>query len=196
MKKFSGYEPKRMTAREPIPVGGYVVKVLNVKEQNYDWGDVLVICFDVIEGDYKGFFKNDLDNQTQEDKKWKGTYRLGIPKDDGSERDGWTKNTFNGVMYSFEESNKGFKWDWDESKLKGLVVGALFRNKEWEFNGRSGWTTECCSLIPADDIRNNKFKMPKDKPLNGGAKSAKNTTKSTNSNSDFEEITDADDFPF
>ncbi len=68
-------------------------------------------------------------------------------------------------MFAFEDSNDGFHWDWDEKKLKGLTVGALFRNKEWEYNGQTGWTTECCELIPAQDVRDNSFRMPKDKPL-------------------------------
>lgn len=189
MKKFSGYEAKKQTSREPIPAGGYVVKVLDVQEIHYTWGDVLEISFDVVEGEHKGFFAADYKNNPGEDKKWRGKYRLTEPKDDNSEKDGWTKRTFGGVMFAFEDSNPGFHWDWDESQLKGKTVGALFRNKEWEMNGSTGWTTECCALITADDVRQNLFKMPKDKPL------ADKKIQKSNS-MDFEEILDNDDLPF
>ena len=192
MKAFSGYEAKKQTAREPLPAGGYVVKVLDVQEIVYTWGNVLEISFDVIEGKHKGFFTADYKNNPGEEKKWRGKYRLSEPKDDGSEKDGWTKRTFGGVMFAFEDSNPGFHWDWDETKLKGKVVGALFRNKEWEMGERTGWTTECCALISVDDVRQNRFKMPKDKPL----PEKPLQTRSGFTGAGFEEITDDDDLPF
>ena len=166
MRAFKGYEAKKQGgAREILPAGGYVAKILNAEEKRYDWGDVLLISFDISEGEHSGFFNKDYQENTNEDKKWRGTYRLNIPKDDGSEKDGWTKNAFGGAMWAIEESNQGYTWNWDEKSLKGKTVGVLFRNKEWEMNGNTGWTTECCKLASADDIRNGKFRMPKDKPL-------------------------------
>lgn len=191
MKAFNGYEPKRSYVREQLPAGGYVVKIMDVKPVHYDWGDILLLSFDVEEGEKKGFFREDYRGQTQEDKKWRGTYRLRIPADDGSERDGWTKNTFNSVMFAFEDSNN-LRFDWDENKLKGLLVGALFRNEEWEMNGRTGWSTKCCSLIPTEDIRSGKFKTPKDKPLQD--KPA--VTAFAPTGRDFEALDDDDDLPF
>ena len=189
MKKFSGFEAKKQAAREVLPAGGYVVKVLDVAEQHYTWGDVLEISFDVIEGAYAGFFAADYKNNPNEEKKWRGKFRLYEPKEDGSEMDGWKKKKFGGVIFAFEDSNPGFHWDWDETQLKGKTVGALFRDKEWEMNGNSGWTTECCTMITADDVRQNRFKMPKSKPL--AEKAAPKT-----SGMDFEEILDDDELPF
>lgn len=191
MKPFNGYEAKRKATREQLPVGGYVVKVLDVHEQIYSWGNVLELSFDITEGQYAGFFTADYKNNTNEDRKWRGKYRLNEPKEDGSDMDAWTKRNFNGAMYAFEDSNDGYHWDWDESKLKGKIVGALFRNKEWEYNGRTGWTTECCELIPVQDVRENHFQMPKDKPLKN--KAAPKSIMPAG----FEEIVDTDDdLPF
>ena len=187
MKPFAGYEAKKIARRESLPKGGYVVQVLNTEEISYTWGKVLEISFDVVEGQYKGFFREDYKANPNEDKKWRGKYRLAEPKDDGSEKDGWTKNTFNGVMYAFESSNPGFRWDWDETKLKGLIVGALYRNREWEKDGNTGWTTECGYLINADDVRNQRFEIPKDKLL---------PKKKEQPAAAFEEISDDDDLPF
>lgn len=190
MKPFKSYEAKKAVSRQPIPAGGYVVKVLDAVEITYSWGNVLQISFDVIEGEHTGFFAADYKNNTNEDRKWRGVIRLTEPKEDGSEKDGWTIRSFNNAMFCFEDSNPGFHWDWDEKKLKGLIVGALFRKKEWEWEGKTGWTSECCALATAEDIRANKFTVPKDKPL------AKKTTASQPGPSDFEEIVDDNDLPF
>ena len=166
MKPFNGFEAKKSGgSREKLPAGGYVAKILNAEEVNYDWGSVLLISFDIVDGEYKDFFKTDYKNQDSEDKKWRGTYRLRIPKDDGTEQDGWTKRSFGNAIWAIEASNPGYHWDWNEATLKNKSVGVLYRNREWEMNGNTGWTTECCALTSVDDIRQNKFKMPKDKAL-------------------------------
>lgn len=166
MKQFSGFEAKKAAgAREIIPAGGYVAKVLDAQEVTYDWGSILLISFDIADGQYKDFFAKDYKEQDREDKKWRGTYRLRIPKDDGSEQDGWSKRAFNNAIFCFEDGNPGYHWNWDEGTLKGKTVGVLFRNREWEMNGNTGWTTECCALACVGDIRGGNFKMPKDKPL-------------------------------
>lgn len=166
MKPFEGFEAKKSAgARELLPAGGYVAKISDCEEIRYDWGLVLKISFDIVEGEYTDFFKKDYKDQDREDKKWRGTFRLNVPKDDGSEKDDWAKRAFGNSIWSIEASNPGYHWDWDETKFKGKTVGVLFRNKEWEMNGNTGWTTECCALTSVDDIRQGKFKMPKDKPL-------------------------------
>ena len=190
MKQFSGFESKKSGgAHEPLPAGGYVAKILNVEEVSYSWGSVLLLSFDILEGEFKDFFANDYRSQDREDKKWRGTFRLRIPLDDGSEKDGWTKRAFGNAIWSIEASNPGYHWDWNEQGLKGKLLGVLFRNKEWEFNGNTGWTTECCALTSVEDIRNGKFRQPKDKPL-------KNKPAETAS-SGFAEISGDDgDLPF
>lgn len=166
MKAFNGFEAKKQGGeREKLPAGGYVAKIMNAEEISYSWGSVLLISFDVIEGEYKDFFRRDYQENTNEDRKWRGTYRLTIPRDDGSEKDEWTKRTFGNAIWAIEDSNRGYAWDWNEAGLKNKTVGVLFRNREWEIDGNTGWTTECCKLTSVDDIRNGKFKMPKDKPL-------------------------------
>ena len=84
-----------------------------------------------------------------------------------------------------EQSNAGFAWNWDEKTLKGKKIGLLYRNKEWEFGGKSGWTTEAISADSVDNIREGKFRIPKDKPL--ANKPAEPT---------FTEIEDEGELPF
>ena len=163
MKAFSNYDKTHAYSEgNRLPVGGYVLKIMNVKEevgQNGNSGQ-LVIAFDVAEGDQAGFYQKNYAAQTGEDKKWKGSTRLWIPKDDGSEQDEWTKRKFKTFIVSVEDSNDGYHWDWDETKLKGKIVGGIFNEKEWEFNGNSGFFTNLHHFTTAEKIRANEFKIP------------------------------------
>lgn len=166
MKQLNGYKDATAYAdREKFPVGGYVLKILDVKYQDNSckgYNDQIILSFDVSEGDLKDFFARDYKLQTGEDKKWRGTYRLRVPKDDGSEQDNWTMRRFKTVIGDFEDSNSGYHWNWDEQTLKGKLIGALFNNKEYEFNGRHGFFTNCHSLVTVEKIRSGKFEIPAD----------------------------------
>jgi hypothetical protein len=119
-----------------------------------------------VEGEFSGFFNEEYKNNTYDNKKWKGVLRLYIPKDDGSEKDEWTKRTFKGMTTAFEKSNPGYVWNWDENSLIGKMVGILFRNEEWENDeGKSGWTVRPFRAITVDSVRSEDFRLPKDKPL-------------------------------
>ena len=52
------------------------------------------------------------------------------------------------------------------------MVGVLFRDREWEIDGKTGMTTEACTFVSVDDVRTNNFKMPKPKMLNKTANNA------------------------
>lgn len=163
MKKRNSFNRKNVYREtEKLPKGGYIIKIINAKEEEFSWGSRLAIAFDIEEGEYKGFYKKNFDNQQGEDKKWKGVFRLNIPKEDGSEEDEWTQKKFNTSIVNIEDSNPGYFFDWDETKLKGKIVGALFNNKEYEINGRHGFFTNCHSLVTVETIRSGKFTIPKD----------------------------------
>ena len=95
------------------------------------------------------------------------------------------------VIWAIEKSNPGYHCDWNENALKGKMVGVLFRNREWEIDGKTGMTTEACTFVSVDDIRTNNFKTPKPKMLNKVASQTVN-------NSNFTVIDDGDlcDLPF
>ena len=98
MKKYDVKPEKPSGGRETLPAGGYVCSILNAKVESNDWGDTLVIAHDVCEGEYAGLFKRDYDNNTMEDKKWRGTFRLKLPKDDGTEQDAWRGSRLHGEI--------------------------------------------------------------------------------------------------
>ena len=165
MKAFNGLEIKKsVSASEPLPAGGYVAKILNAKVEEYSWGEKLVISFDIAEGEYKDFFRKQYNENTREDKKWKGNFRLTVPNE-GNQYFDSQKRAFGNAIWAIEESNPGYHWDWNESALKGKMVGVLFRNFEYDVEGRQGWSTECCTFVSVEDVRTGNFKHPKDKPL-------------------------------
>lgn len=41
---------------------------------------------------------------------------------------------FKGVLTSLEESNPGFRWNWDESTLVGKKVGGVFGREQFRTN--------------------------------------------------------------
>lgn len=167
MKAYNDFKAERTggSKREILPAGGYVCNILSVKEETMSWGSRLVLAIDVAEGEYKGFFKKDFDSNDREDKKWRGIYRVNIPNDDGTDQDNWTKRKFGNFIWSVQESNPGYTWDWNEKSLKGKKIGVIYRNREWEMNGRTGWTTEAGGSASIDEIRSGKFRLLKDRPL-------------------------------
>ena len=163
MKAFNNYDKTQAyTESNRLPVGGYVLKILNVKIEEGKNGnsDQMVISFDVAEGDQAGFFQKNYAGQQGEDKKWKGSSRLWLPKDDGSEQDEWTKRKFKTFIVCVEDSNDNYHWDWDESKLKGKLVGGIFNEKEWELNGNTGFFTNLHHFATAEKVRKNEYKIP------------------------------------
>lgn len=173
MKAFSNYnETQAYTQSDRLPANGYVLKVLNVKidEGKNGNSDQMIISYDVAEGDFTDFYKKNYANQQGEDKRWKGTTRLWLPKDDGTEQDGWTKRKFKTFIVCVEDSNSGFHWDWDEGKLKGKLVGGIFNDKEYNYNGKNGFYTALHHFVTVETIRENDYTIPdptylKNKPV-------------------------------
>ena len=187
MKQYNDVKAEKPSGgKETLPAGGYVCQIFSARVESGDWGDTLVVAHDVCEGEYAGLFKRDYENNPRDDKKWRGTFRLKLPKDDGSEQDAWKKRSLGNFIWAIEQSNPGYSWGWDEKTLKGKKIGLLYRNKEWEYNGRSGWTTEAAGTESVENIRDGKFRALKDKPLTN-----------TPAVQTFNEITDDDgELPF
>lgn len=193
-------EVKEFTERQKLPLGAYVCKVKKTAIQNTIYGDQLCILFDIEDGEYSGFYATEFKNNTNKDKKWKGVLRVWLPKDDGSEKDEWTKSTFKGMVTSFEKSNHGYQWNWDETSLVGKLIGVLFRNEEWEYEGKTGWTVRPFRAISVDSIIDGNYTLPKDKPLQNKTISSYTDTYSApvgSASTDFSLLDDSDsDLPF
>lgn len=196
MKQLKGFETaKVITGGVPqLPKGGYIAKILDCKEESsatgYNW---LAISFDITEGEFKGHFAEQYRANTNENKKWRGTYNAFIP-DESSQYYEENLNKFKTMIANIEESNPGYHWDWDETKLKGKTIGVLFGEKEFETESNGVIIlTECRGIRSVDCIKNGKFKMPALKTL---SKSPSVSSPVSTGFADLGAVDDDDDLPF
>ncbi len=203
MKQFKGYDEAKEAAKfsgsERLPIGAYVCEIKNVKYVVGENGnsDRIDILFDITEGDYKDFFKKQYDANTSEDRKWKGRKSIYIPKDDGSQQDEWTKNSFAKWTNAFEDSNKGYKWDWKEDKWKGLKVGIVFGETGTVIEGKEILYTEPRFAVDIKKVKDGtapKAKFVAKKGYTGNS----HPTTTSDSGSDFVSIPEgsAEEIPF
>lgn len=161
---------------DPLPAGVYEAIIKGARVEDTPWGGQrLVLALDVSQGEHMGHYQGLFDWETKNSNyqpKWKGTFRQNIPTGDGTEKDSWTQRSLEGTVWALEQSNPGYHWDWDENKLKGLAVGINVRNKEWEYNDLTGWTTEIGRLESIEEVRAGKVKVLKDKPLKNSTSTA------------------------
>jgi len=171
MKPINNYDKVQgyATGASQLPVGGYIFKITGVRYENGQNGtsDRIIIAFDVADGEYTGFFKKKFDSDMNEDKKWKGTTTLYVPKEDGSEQDTWTTRKMKTFTNALEDSNQNYHFDWDENKWKGLLIGGVFGEVHTVIDGKQIKYTTFKSAHSVDDIRKGNFKLPKPQYKNG-----------------------------
>ena len=166
IKKFGDYDQTKgySDGGEQLPRGGYVCKIIGAKVQENEYGQSIKIAFDIAEGEHKDYFQKKYDANTNEDKKWPGTFLLNVPSDDGTPQDGWTKRRFRTFTDALEDSNAGYHFDWDETKFKSKLVGFVFNYREWKApDGRYVMSPNVAKTTSVDKIRKGSFKVPEDK---------------------------------
>lgn len=202
MKAFNGFSEAQESAKNMgggrLPIGAYVCQIKNVQYVAGENGnsDRIDILFDIAEGEQKNFFKTQYDSNTSEDKKWKGRKSIYVPMDDGSERDGWTKNSFAKWVNGFEDSNPGYKWDWKEDKWKGLKVGIVFGETGTVIDGKEILYTEPRFAVDIKSVKDGS--APKAKFVAKKGYTGKQKTTDSTSGSDFMTIPEgsAEEIPF
>lgn len=195
MQQLKGFETaKVITGGVPqLPKGGYIAKILDCKEESRNGYSWLAISFDIAEGEHKGHFAEQYRANTNENKKWRGTYNAFIPEENSQYYED-NLNKFKTMIANIEESNPGYHWDWDETKLKDKLVGVIFGEKEFETESNGIIIiTECRGLRSVECIKENKFKMPALKKLSG----AMSVSSASSSAAPFTAVEDDDDdLPF
>lgn len=159
MKKISGYDKIQESGSfKKLPVGGYVVKILSaidVPEKEY-----LRLSFDIAEGPNKGFFAEEYKNDTREGKKWPnaGTFVRSYKEK--------ALPMMKGFTTAVEKSNKNYAWNFDESTLKGKLVGLVIGEEEFvNSSGKMRTRTYVNAVRSVDIIREGKFEVPELKKL-------------------------------
>lgn len=134
-----------------------VVKQATVK-QSKSGKEMLVICFDIAEGEYKDYFM-DLYTKRHEEAAQKGEtakypnngcyYQL---------TQGDFLPRFKHVINCFEESNSGYTFTGDEKSLVGKFFGGVMREEEYESSrdGSIKTTVRCDRIVPVSKIETTK----------------------------------------
>lgn len=130
MKKPEGYEEARAYGDfETLPAGGYKCLIKKVVcETTKNGKEYLKIGFDIAEGKYKDFYKNKFANDTRPEPKWSGIWTVFTE----GYNPGTTNPKFKGLITAVENSNEGFKFDFNEQNLVNKKVGIVFREEEFE----------------------------------------------------------------
>lgn len=159
MKKIENWANiKENNGFEKLPVGGYIVKILNV--QDVAEKEYLKVSFDIAEGDHKGFFKKQYDEDTRQDKKWPNAGSFVRSYKSTAE------SMFKGFANAVENSNKGYTFDFNEKSLVGKQVGIVVGLEEYvNQKGAVRERTYVSAVRSVDTIKKGDFKIPETKKL-------------------------------
>lgn len=153
-----------------LPAGGYICQIKEAKTGKSNSGnEMLILNIDIAEGEYKDYYLKQYEKRIESataDKPPKYPNNA-ILRNILSGKN-WIER-FKGIITSIEKSNSNFNWEscnGDESKLKGLYVGAIFREEEYEkIDGSIGTTVKIYQLRSIETIKNEKYKVPEIKKL-------------------------------
>ena len=184
MRKIENYDSIQASSGEFARPGngGYILEIVNVTDVPYNAqtgkGDYLRIDYDIAVGDFKGYYT------AQNERFGGGKWYANVIKSYKEKALGMFKHFTNCV----EESNPGFKWNWQEQALVGCRFGATLQEEEYEKNdGSVGTRLIVKDIKTVKQIMDGDFKVPTTKKLERTAEPV----------SDFAVIdTSTDDLPF
>ena len=128
IENWESVEAKGMEDFKSLPIGAYecVIRKAEVYKNQDTGKESFKVQVDIASGEYKGYFQKRYDNNTSSTKTW----------DNNSTRylafEGDNIAYFKGFITSVENSNPGYKWDWDETKLTGKKICGVYQYEEYE----------------------------------------------------------------
>lgn len=128
IKDFDKIEAKGMDDFRGLPIGAYecVIMDARVNHNEQSGKDTFKVSVDIASGEFKDYFRKMYENDTRIDRKWNNNAvkYLSYTGDNVA--------FFKGFIKTIENSNIGYVWDWDETKLKGKKVCGVFQYEEYE----------------------------------------------------------------
>lgn len=128
IENWEKVEAKGMEDFKSLPVGAYecVIRKAEVYKNPTSGKESFRVQVDIASGEYKGYFQKRYNNNTSSTKTW----------DNNSTRylafEGDNVSYFKGFITSIENSNPGYKWDFDETKLTGKKICGVYQYEEYE----------------------------------------------------------------
>lgn len=139
--------------------GGYCIEILSVTDVPLNpqtgKGDYLKIEYDICRGEYAGYYAKQYE-------RFGGNWFANFIRS--------YKDTCAGMFKHFirciEESNAGYKWNWDEKSLTHKYVGVVLGEEEYQKNdGSIGIRLAVKGIKTTDQILTGDFKVPAIKKL-------------------------------
>ncbi len=162
MIKPQGYDQEQEFTGDfkSITPGGHICKIMGAKEEVTKTGkQQLVIMFDIVEGECSNYYQDDFKRkfEANPEAKWQGVYR--------QLTDGNSLKFFKGMITAIENSNAGYKFNFDEATLKGKLFGGIFGQEQYlNNNGEVKLSTKCRFIRSIEQVRNG-VEIPKIKEL-------------------------------
>ena len=131
MKKIENWneiEAKGMEDFKALPIGAYECKIINAVENHNEQSGktTLKVMVDIASGEYKDYFKKKYDNNTAIDRKWDNNATKFLAFE------GENTSFFKGFITIVENSNVGYKWNWEESTLRDKKLVGVFQYEQYE----------------------------------------------------------------
>lgn len=145
---------------ENLELGGHIVVIKNAYEYTGTTGNTsLKIEVDIADGKQKDFFKKQFDANTNMDKKWpNGAVKYISLNEEHT-------SLFKGFITTIENSNPGYKWNFEENTLIGKRLVGVFGLEEYtKQDGSIGLATKLTQFRSLDKL--NEVQIPKVKTLN------------------------------
>ena len=128
IKDFDKVEAKGMDDFRGLPIGAYecVIMDARINHNEQSGKDTFKVSVDIASGEFKDYFRKMYENDARIDRKWNNNAvkYLSYTGDNVA--------YFKGFIKTLENSNVGYTWDWDETKLKGKKVCGVFQYEEYE----------------------------------------------------------------
>lgn len=181
MKKINDWENVKEAGEfDSLIPGGYVAVIKNIEDDPQK--ECLKLSYDIAEGTFKDYYM-DLYKAINF---WGGTFYRSY-KDTA-------KGFFKGFITAVENSNPGYKWNWNEQSLKGKKIGIVLREEEYipqQGNDAGKLKTRLAvdQVHSADKIRKGDYKVKEIKRISSGNNS---TATAVNTVSETFDIMDDD----
>jgi hypothetical protein len=152
MKNINWNEVEEAQEFKRLGVGGYICKITSATDEVEK--EYLKLEYDVADGEFKNYYKELFDKKQFWGGKFIRSYKeKALP-------------FFKGFITSVEKSNNGFKFDNDESKLIGKLVGLVIGEEEYrKSDGTVGTRLYVDKITSVDGIKKGEFLVPPIKKL-------------------------------
>lgn len=168
LKKPMGYDAAqavKIGESTFIEPGWYPATILKVAEGSTSNGsEFLEFSIDIIDGPFARYYEKDYKTQMPAygEKKWRGVVRYFMTEK--------SLGMLKGGITAIEESNTGYRFDWNEATVKGKKVGVGIRREQYEASdGQLKFTTRPFAFIDIKKVLAGDMEPPKDRLLNNNA---------------------------